>query len=85
MGGGGHDGGEGGVAPRCGRPPCGRFHLLCPVLSPPPVSAAAGAEVAGGVARRNTERIAGDSLLVLSGAPDFLVVAAIILSFILMD
>ena len=58
--------------------------LSC-VLSPPRVSAAAGAEVAGGVARRNTERIAGDSLLVLSGAPDFLVVAAIFLSFILMD
>jgi len=36
--------------------------LSC-VLTPPLVSAAAGAEVAGGVARRNTERIAGDSLV----------------------
>jgi hypothetical protein len=49
--------------------------LSCLVLSPPTASAAAGAEVAGGAAHRNIERIASDPIpfLALSGAPGFLI------------
>ena len=46
--------------------------LSC-LLSSPVVSAASGAEVAGGAAHRKIERIAGDPFLAPSGAPRFLI------------
>jgi hypothetical protein len=47
--------------------------LSCLLLSSQVVSAASGAEVAGGAAHRKIERIAGDPYLALSSAPGFLI------------